>query len=111
VEEGAGSLLSKAVNHPAGSPSAEQSDHFGDVLWRLGRHKEAQSQWDTARRLLESQLSLHRASREETEQPRPLEKFLAAKVEAVAAKLSAAARGESPPIAPTDQEAKAGTRP
>jgi hypothetical protein len=103
--------LSKAVNHPEGSPSAEQSDHFGDVLWRLGRRKEAQAQWDTARRLLESQLSLYRASREEEQEPRPLEKFLSAKVEVIAAKLAAATRGESPPIAPTDQEAKAGTRP
>ena len=111
VEEGAGSLLSKAVNHPEGAPSAEQSDHFGDVLWRLGRRKEAQAQWDTARRLLESQLSLYRASREEEQEPRPLEKFLSAKVEVIAAKLAAATRGESPPIAPTDQEAKAGTRP
>ena len=111
VEEGAGSLLSKAVNHPEGSPSAEQSDHFGDVLWRLGRRKEAQAQWDTARRLLESQLSLYRASREEEQEPRPLEKFLSAKVEVIAAKLAAATRGESPPIAPTDQEAEAGTRP
>jgi tetratricopeptide (TPR) repeat protein len=111
LEEGAGSLLSKAVNHPDGSPSAEQSDHFGDVLWRLGRRKEAQAQWDTARRLLESQLSLYRASREEADQPRPLEKFLSARMEAVAAKLSTAARGESPPIAPTDEESRAGTRP
>lgn len=104
VEEGAGSLLAKAVNHPAGSPSAEQSDHFGDVLWRLGRRKEAQAQWDTAQRLLESQLSLHRAAREETKDPSPLERLLDSKAQAIAAKLSAAAKGEPPPIAPTEAE-------
>ncbi|MEI7656463.1 MAG: tetratricopeptide repeat protein [Phycisphaerae bacterium] len=106
VEAGAGSILARAVNHPGGTPSAEQSDHFGDVLWRLGRHKEAQAQWDTAKRLLDSQLALHKGARDDSQQPRPLEKFLGARVEAIAAKLAAAANGQSPKVAPTDAESR-----
>ena len=111
VEEGAGTLLARAVNHPAGTPSAEQSEHFGDVLWRLGRHKEAQAQWDTALRLLESQLSLHRSGRDDAEGPRPLEERLAAQVAAIAAKLAAAAKGDPPRVALTEEESVAAKQP
>jgi tetratricopeptide (TPR) repeat protein len=110
VVEGAASILSRAVNNLQKPASAEQCEHLGDALWRLGNKPKATMQWDNAQRLIESQLSLIKAAAQPGTSPRPQEIRLNEQLSRLRTRLDAAARGQEPPVARTHAEESAPSR-
>ncbi len=101
---GAVTLMEQVVRNQARPVSFEQLDHYGDALWRVGRKLEAKTQWEAAQRLVDSQLSLAAAARGQAGEASPPEKRLMGMGKAIAAKAIAAATGQVPAVAMTQEE-------
>ncbi len=106
----------EAAIDAAGEPIAEVHDHLGDTYWRLGRHEDAITAWETAASLLDDP-----DARRETIQnlhilqtrgwgvlvadPRVLyDRLYGEPLLLIRAKLNAAKRGDEPPVAATFAE-------
>ncbi|MCX5688653.1 MAG: hypothetical protein NTV94_02470 [Planctomycetota bacterium] len=110
VVEGAASILGRAVGELNKHATAEQREHLGDALWRVGEKAKAALQWKDALPLIESQLSLIKAAAQPGTPIRPQEVRLNEQAARLRARLTAATEGKDPPIAPTHTQAKAPSR-
>jgi len=115
---GAVTLLERAIALST-APEAELLDHYGDALWRAGRHEAARGQWEQARqRLDEPQITrawLQTYQRAQTawgllvlDARAIYDRELGAVLKRVARKLEAVEAGEEPPVAPTFAEMSLG---
>ena len=113
--DGAITLLKRAIDLSEG-PEPEMLDHYGDALWRAGRHDEATEQWRAARQRLEAprlrQMFLQAYQRIQIDwgllvmDPRLIyDRQIVPLRERIRDKLEAVAAGEDPPLAATFADA------